>query len=332
MYKRLYIGVPAESNERLVILDSFHYASVLERRVGGEDIWARSTVQALKNTGYTYLYTDATTMRYSVQLYQMLPDLVKTVLVERQYSKLCFEDVTCVMSPQNPSGIPTWKLLSVSFWVQAENPLGHKWTLSPEDPECLSRPFVPHDQRAKPPRAYVLAKKLEYFSPEKNAWKNNFYDDVAAETGAQFLAGAWQTTPDSESPKLPKSVKNFYQALAESPTPYDALCFGVPYINPILQWDKKDPTNRQKWTTQQGLLKHLDPPYVYNLLKGDKEGFLKAIKDALAHPIESYILDRMRMGVVEERLGNILETDWKAEAQILLKERMESGKGRLFTV
>lgn len=115
-------------------------------------------------------------------------------------------------------------------------------------------------------------------------------------------------------------------------------------MNPILDWDRSDPTNRNKWFAQQGLLKDFDPPYVYNVFKGDKEGFLRAIKDAMEHPIERspifsrsvcfsvinsvrrYILPRMRMGAVEQRLGDILERDWKEEARVLLKQRQESGE------
>jgi hypothetical protein len=53
-----------------------------------------------------------------------------------------------------------------------------------------------------------------------------------------------------------------------------------------IQWDRNDPTNRDKWTAQQGALKDVDPPYVYNVLRGDKEGFIKAVKEALANPIQ----------------------------------------------
>jgi hypothetical protein len=109
-------------------------------------------------------------------------------------------------------------------------------------------------------------------------------------------------------------------AIRRSPTPYDALCLGVPYINPILdviyftslrylstklhfQWDKNDPTNRDKWSGQQGMLKDFDPPYVYNVFRGDKEGFIKAIKDALANPIErsSYLHDISTLFLIFKR-------------------------------
>lgn len=40
---------------------------------------------------------------------------------------------------------------------------------------------------------------------------------------------------------------------------------------------------------QHGLLKLLDPPYVYNVQKGDQEGFVKAIQDAISNPIDRFV-------------------------------------------
>ncbi|KAJ6514755.1 hypothetical protein DFH09DRAFT_1431571 [Mycena vulgaris] len=353
-----------QNQTKVLILNSYRYEQALRGHTSGEEIWATSTVLALKNMGYTYLYSN--TLDHSLQLYQMFPNLVKGIWVEDEDSKACWADDRCILSNHNPSGIPAWKLFTVSFWVQAANPLGRKWTLSPEDyhlehshyipntylgysiePGCRTRPFIPHELRARPPRAYVFAKNLNYFASQQHAWKADFYDDAAASTGAHFLAGAAGT---EIPPDFPRSLENvgimpqerFYQTLAESavlvgmgspyasPTPYDALCLGVPFINPILEWDEHDPTNRDKWSAQHGLLKDLDPPYVYNVFKGDKDGFVKAIKDALTHPIQSYILERMRMGAVEQRLGRILETDWKEEARLLVKERQQSGEGPQF--
>jgi len=101
-----------------------------------------------------------------------------------------------------------------------------------------------------------------------------------------------------------------------SPTPYEALCLGVPFLNPIKnQWDVSDPSNRDKWDVQHGLLKLLDPPYVYNVRRGDKEGFLKAIKSALENPLtDRYIVERMKMESLEKRLQDLLDTDWENEA------------------
>lgn len=36
------------------------------------------------------------------------------------------------------------------------------------------------------------------------------------------------------------------------------------------------------------MLQALDPPYVYNVFKGDTEGLVQAVKDAVSHPIDRY--------------------------------------------
>ncbi|KAJ7117559.1 hypothetical protein C8R44DRAFT_879122 [Mycena epipterygia] len=51
----------------------------------------------------------------------------------------------------------------------------------------------------------------------------------------------------------------------------------------------------------------MKPPYVYNVRQGDREGFVKAIKDALANAIESYI----PVSSVEWRLAEIMDHDWE---------------------
>ncbi|KAJ7506625.1 hypothetical protein B0H11DRAFT_1903421 [Mycena galericulata] len=141
---------------------------------------------------------------------------------------------------------------------------------------------------------------VDYFKQPRQAWKPDFFDDAAKTTGAELIAGA-------EGANIPDFLKN----------PYDALRLGVPFLNPILKWDRNDPTNRDKRSA-----KELGPPYVYNVFKGNKSGFLQVIKDAIANPInERYILPRMRTVAVEERVWNIIERDWKTEARALLKRR-----------
>ena len=79
----------------------------------------------------------------------------------------------------------------------------------------------------------------------------------------------------------------------------------------------------------------LEPPYNYNVFRGDLEGFVRAVTDAISHPIQrytlaeqkprnfwlirltySYVLEEMRLSSVEKRLVNILEKDWKREAEL----------------
>jgi len=317
--------------------------------------------------GYTFLYTN--NMQRTVQLYQIMPDLVKMIISEGDDAFKCLEDEeNCILSTQNPDGIPAWKIFSFSFWPYSANPLGGNWTLSPEayalegyapntylgysvEPSCMSQSFVAHQDRED--RAYILAKHMSFVLKEEGdwhvpAWPPHFYEAASNATGIKFTLGAH----GGSKPDLPPGLTNhgvmsqsvFLDTLSRSrlligvgspiasPTPYDALCFGVPFINPILDWHQHDPQDKTGWHSQHGLLKFLDPPFVYNVRKDDLDGFVKAIKDALSHPIDRHVLDRMRMSSVLARLQAILERDWKSEAAKLLAQRKAIGEGPLFTL
>lgn len=68
---------------------------------------------------------------------------------------------------------------------------------------------------------------------------------------------------------------------------FDFFSPQLPFAHTIinLQWDAEDPSNRDKWSVQHGMIKHLQPPYVYHVLKGDRDGFVKALEYAASHPI-----------------------------------------------
>ncbi|KAH8822996.1 hypothetical protein DL96DRAFT_1533690 [Flagelloscypha sp. PMI_526] len=114
-----------------------------------------------------------------------------------------------------------------------------------------------------------------------------------------------------------------------SPSPYDALCLGVPFINPIHDWDRDDPTNRFKWRTQHDPLKALSSPYVYNVREGDEEGLEAALNSAVANPIERFIPPEMTIATVKERHRQLVETDWKSKARDLVEKEFWS-RGETF--
>ncbi|KAJ7611389.1 hypothetical protein DFH06DRAFT_1373655 [Mycena polygramma] len=350
-------GNCGQNQTKVVILAAGPFRRLLSGENGGEAIWANSTVITLQRLGYSYLYSDS--REGMVQLYQIFRQLVSVIMVDATDSEDCFNDPECVLSEHKPHGIPAWKIFSFHFWDSPHNPLGREWTLSPEnyrefegntylgysiEPQCARQTFIPHQHR--PHQAYVLAKEAKYFAHEDYAYGADFFDAASAAAGVQFVAGVRQSVlPDY----FPSNITNvgflsstkFYEMLAESrvlvgiaiissPTPYEALCLGVPFINPIRRWDEDNPTDRTRWMAQHPTLKQLDPPYVYNVFQGDKPGFVKAVVDATSTPIESFVLENMRMGAVEARLAAILETDWKAEASKLLAERQASGSGESF--
>ncbi|TXT13321.1 hypothetical protein VHUM_00688 [Vanrija humicola] len=110
-----------------------------------------------------------------------------------------------------------------------------------------------------------------------------------------------------------------------SPSPYDALCMGVPFINPILEWDKKQPANKAKWKVQQGALIDVPEPYVYHVYKGDEEGLHRAVQAAVDTPIQRYIPPAMRFDAVLARHRDWVANDWHAEAKAYVAKKY---KGR----
>ncbi|KAJ6464642.1 hypothetical protein C8R47DRAFT_69246 [Mycena vitilis] len=356
LFRCIERGDCAQNQTKVVLIWSYDYIRPLEGGyIGGEAIWALSVFQALKNMGYTVLF--AREMDAVVTFYHIFGNLVKMVIASDDRAEHCWNEASCVRSAVNPAGIPVWKIFSPFFWRGPQNPLGAKWTLNPEayegdhntylgysiEPQCSRHPFIPHAQRRQ--QAYILAKFLNYFLPERRAWTPDFFDVAANATGLAFVMAS--TDPPEgliRLPELSPSIKNigggllmnqnaFYDELSRSvalvgvgdpvvsPTPYDALCLGIPFINPIVEWDAKDPNDRTRWRTQHDGLKHLSAPYVYNVFVGDRDGFVNAIRDAAANPIQSYVLERMKMSSVEYRLGIIIEHDWEAQAATLLTAR-----------
>ncbi|KAJ6543873.1 hypothetical protein B0H19DRAFT_1168745 [Mycena capillaripes] len=356
-----------ENQKKVMIVQSMYFRNRLRGGVGGEEIFAHSTMAAMDNLGYTVLHTE--NLREAVQVYRLLPTMVKVVIVDDWDSFRCWKDKeNCLRTDQNPTGIPGYKLLSFYFWPFPRHPLGPRWILSPEpyhlqtaseslanntylgysiEESCRKQKFFPPDTRPSPPRAWVLAKLLSYFVPEKNqfrAWSKEDLDSVAEQTGFEFMMAAAHSPDSSDEdidltavlPDQTHYVNHgriqqplFMEKLAQSrvvigmglplisPTPWNALCMGVPFINPVNQWDAENPDDSSKWRSQHPLAALLPKPYVYNVRKGDRQGLIKAVKDALANPIESYVPETMRMESIQQRMADVVDTDWKAEEQKL---------------
>ena len=63
---------------------------------------------------------------------------------------------------------------------------------------------------------------------------------------------------------------------ASSPTPWNALCLGVPFINVVFSWDPQNPDDSTRWRSQHATAALLPKPYVYNVRVVHSEIFLGA--------------------------------------------------------
>ncbi|KAI0318456.1 hypothetical protein OF83DRAFT_21938 [Amylostereum chailletii] len=351
-------GECVENQDKIVILSSFHFVGGVEGWVGGEDVWARSIMAALDSLGYTYLFADG--IDHLLRLYQMFPSVVMAVFMEEGDLNECWDaDTYCIKTPHNPLGIPIWKIFAFSFWPGVKSPLGARWTLSPEpysldgheetfytgysvESTCAQVPVIPHIYRKS--RVYIMTKRLENLAnPQGRAWPPEYFAAAGRETGVTFVLGAANST-DVGDPKafVPANTENlgilqqnrFMEELSRSvllvgvgspstsPTPYEALCLGVPFLNPVASWDPEDPSNRAHWDAQHGILKYLDPPYVYNVFKDDEEAFVDAVRAAVENPIDGFIMDDMRIESITDRMREVLELDHYGIAKELLDKRM----------
>ncbi|KAG8983309.1 hypothetical protein FRB90_006133, partial [Tulasnella sp. 427] len=205
---------------------------------------------------------------------------------------------------------------------------------------CIKVPTVPFSERPRP--AYVFAKSLSYFErpdyiladPVGNTTSqltDDFYEILGRELNMTWVgsfkkdAESGLSSPTPGITQLDEMDRNSFQrTVAESrvvlgigrpalsPTPYGALCLGVPFINVVQGWDRADPENRAKWyTSQHDAIMRLDlgEPYVYHVRVGDREALRRAVRLALGTPIPRYIPLRMKMSAVVDRVKAFLEMD-----------------------
>jgi hypothetical protein len=257
------------------------------------------------------------------------------------------KDWRCAQTPDHPHGIPLWKMFAFHFWDSSnDHPLGALWTLAPEPYSTFSKHVerkehnfyagysierycnraIPAAERRH--RAYILAKQVAYFDPGAYHFSTHAFKDIKEEIGLDFVAGTGMpgsALPDSGitnfgvmNATMFRDVLGHSKALVGigrpglSPTPYDSLCMGVPFLNSITNWDRKNPDDKSKWGSQHDALFLTGEPYVYQVKQGDQDALKGALERAVANPIERYIPLRMTARALEARYRSLVETDWEA--------------------
>ena len=133
---------------------------------------------------------------------------------------------------------------------------------------------------ASPPRAYVYTKYQFNLTPDRDfAWSLPLLSQLQEDLDISVTVGTAGDSEDVSRELEEMGIKDyglapkeeFYSRIAGSfailgagyprisPSPWDALCLGTPYINPILEWDENDPWDRSKWLTQQQRMNDLNP-------------------------------------------------------------------------
>ncbi|KAH7105446.1 hypothetical protein BKA62DRAFT_390017 [Auriculariales sp. MPI-PUGE-AT-0066] len=368
-----------ERQEQVVILVSYHFVYALQGSTSGENIWANSMFDSVEDLGYTYLIGES--YEDLVPLYNQYPSRVKVVITMMDWVPKCLHDEQCIRSDKFPQGIPLWQMIVFEWWRGAHHPLGHAWTLSPEDWEdgdvylgysvqrsCYKNQYIPHAKRKN--RAVVLAKRVTYFYKPSYPWLGVDYANPPATAAAalgegfEFVGAArndtaygWDNGDNRvDNPVVPAGINPLTQGEGEnlskeqwfleladtrvmvgigqpyvSPSPWDALCLGVPFINPVMVWDRSNPENRSAWTTQHDGLRYEPEPRVYHILEVEDMAertkmFWEAVTRAMTTPIERYIAPSRTPDAVRERFYHIVMADWRQKAVEWRQERISKGE------
>ncbi|EJT99494.1 hypothetical protein DACRYDRAFT_117734 [Dacryopinax primogenitus] len=352
-------GDCGENQSSVVILASPQFGPEIEAHNNPDGAWALSVQDALDQLGYTYLWFPS--LSSALPTYVLFPDLVRLVLASPPDVSHCFASQDCIKSPSNPLGPPIWKLFAFSPQGSTDTPLGAEWSLSPEEygtgarvlgysieDSCRKVPYVPPSAREA--HVYILGDRLSYWYHRDFAWEDGvlwglrdaFFLEVSL-VGGLVNDTRWETYWPPYMNNYGLMAKEDYYSLlshsqvlvgsgipANSPAAYEALCFGVPFINPILRWDEKRPFHRESWVTQHDALKHLEPPFVYHVRKMDGEGLIKAVRAARGSPIGRYIPANMHQSALRQRVSDLVETDWRSKAQEVLSRRVAAFESPLF--
>ncbi|KAJ7662262.1 hypothetical protein B0H17DRAFT_1185094 [Mycena rosella] len=186
----------AEAGEPLppprVVLSSWHFQpTCYEESSNGEVQWMRPILDLMREQDIFIIYAAFPDKSFRKDFKLLGNDLITHTWIDDEHLIWCFQDpVNCIQSPENPDGVPLWKMFAFTFWGSLRksgkwlpptagnvswsfNPLGAEWNLVPyQMPDghfflgyhyerCYALEYVPFAQR--PDQIVILAKKSEYF-------------------------------------------------------------------------------------------------------------------------------------------------------------------------
>ncbi|KAJ3386351.1 hypothetical protein HDU84_001592 [Entophlyctis sp. JEL0112] len=338
----------SKNQKTVVILGTQQFRDFLLGSVSGEAIWAGSMLAAGDELGFTMLPADSP--EEALTIYHMIGNLTRLVILENPLVGQCWRQRTnatfhCVATPEHPDDIPIWKMMAPVFWPGCDHPLGDEWCIVPEnyhsweqfthntyvgysiEKACTKIPYVPWSERQN--RTFILAKQVQYFldlhvnltvfdtlsSAERKypikfytTYENNTNVTIPGVTNLAWLPRQRFMTELS----LSKALIGLGNPRI-SPSPWDALCLGVPFFNPILGWDKTRPYDRSKWHTQHDGVKYLMPPYVYNFFEDDTETLMSLLERAMTNELPGRFIPRhMTNSEMLKRFEKFVTKNWRA--------------------
>lgn len=344
---------------KVVIVEYTHFRQWWEGSTTGEVIWCGSVLAAFERLGYTTLVAEdlagvqrlykpfADLVRVIIMQVRFGPDHATNLI------RNCFKDPKCIKSESNPSGIPPWKMFGLTFWgtrgdpIELHHPWGPSRVMAPYefpdhyylgyalDHHCGKNPVVPPE--LKKDHAFILSKRLSYYY-KNPAFLPDTWLNVSQSSGLEMISAVYDDTKGEHV--IPEGIRtlgrlsreDFYAMVASSramvgnglpvlsPSPFDALCIGVPFIHPYDATRTKtlDPQGWDRFHSgifQNGALLDIGPPYVYHVPRRNVTALNEALLAAKANPIGRSLPEKYKMTSLMQRVKDLVEdTDWEALA------------------
>ncbi|KAK7472511.1 hypothetical protein VKT23_000626 [Stygiomarasmius scandens] len=140
-------GTDGTFRQPKVVLSTYGYVPCAMNRpvcsTTGEVIWLESLLDVFKDNDYFLLWDGYDHLN---KAYKSYGEIVTHVWANDFHVIWCINDtISCIESPENPTGIPAWKLFTFTFWGSPRgwqnfgapkepwsfNPLGGEWNLVP---------------------------------------------------------------------------------------------------------------------------------------------------------------------------------------------------------
>ncbi|KAJ7117560.1 hypothetical protein C8R44DRAFT_879123 [Mycena epipterygia] len=275
------------NQNKVVLVENMYFMASMRGATGGEEIWPLppcvsrvvnrpprwdpgTQIKAMGNLGYTIFYAEL--LAELADLYRIVPDLVKIVIVADWDSFACYADKeNCVQSEQNSSGIPIHKI----FWPFPRHHLGQRWVLAPEPFALQPDPYLVSNNTYL---GYSIEADclLTPFPDRGTAWSKDDFDATTREAGVTFALGAGLSDDDPATAEYQKELERGLPAAPgeggvygsrradgglgrrgesahaySSPTLCNALCLGVPFIHPLERWDAANLDDTTQYHGQQ---------------------------------------------------------------------------------
>ncbi|CDZ97719.1 hypothetical protein [Phaffia rhodozyma] len=341
------------NQRKFVVLESMNYREVLHNYMSGENIWARSVLEALDDLGYSYVF--ARDMAHAGDWVATLGDAVLAVVADEQSIQECYENSeVCLRTVENPLGIRFERLFGPAFFERQIQPLGPKWTLVPEKPDsrrqylgysiekhCMARKVPSYKIRSKKRQVWVLAKWIHFFTDDSFPYSKDIFVRAAKELDVEFI-GAWRIEDtDGHVPGVRHlgdgnilTSEKFDEALVSvlavvgvgapwiSPTPYQSVCFGIPFVNPTI-WggaSSQHPFAQQFVGEEHG---------IYTVVEKDDDMFISQLAKAISKPHDRYVPPHMTRKAMVDRVQSWLTRNSTEMAREVLKSHPERFKGHI---